>query len=562
MNNDLVGWPEDVAQSYVESGYWRGRPLGWWMWTYADTFGERTAIVDGDIRMTYRELAERADALAVGLHSRGLQPGDTVLVQLPNCWEFVVLTFACFRIGVIPIMALPAHREVELRGLAEHGRAKAIVVPDNLRGFDHQELACRLATEIPRMSMVFTVGSTVSTQSSDLRAMMHPVDPVQTRESLDAEAPSSRDVALFLLSGGTTGLPKLIPRTHDDYEYNARRSGEVCQFDESTVYLVVLPAAHNFALACPGILGTLLVGGRIVLLGSPDPAASFAAIETERVTVAAVVPAVAQRWIDAAATERSSTDADADISSLALLQVGGSRLAPEVAVRIEPTLGCKVQQVFGMAEGLLNYTTLDDPADVVRDTQGRPMSEGDEVMIVDDNDEPVPTGEMGLLLTRGPYTIRGYYDASEHNKLAFTRDGWYRTGDVVRMHPSGNLVVEGRAKDIINRSGEKISAEEVENMVYTIAGVAQTAAVAVPDPDVGERICVFVVMYPGKTAPTLSELRAELSNLGAARFKLPEQLEVVTELPLTNVGKIDKKRLRDDLKKRVVEAPENAAGTS
>jgi 2,3-dihydroxybenzoate-AMP ligase len=539
-------WPDDLAQVYVESDFWRGRPLGWWIWRCADEFDHRTALVDGSVRLSYRDLAARSDALAVALSSRGIERGDTILVQLPNCWEFVVLMCACFRLGVVPIMALPPHREREMRGLAEHGRPTAVVVPDVLRGFDHQELAIRLSHEFPRMSSVFTVGTDIASEAHNLREMMEVADVNTTRALLDESAPSSREVALFLLSGGTTGLPKLIPRTHDDYEYNARRSGEVCEFGESTVYLVVLPAAHNFALACPGILGTLLVGGRVILLGSPDPCASFAAIEAERVTVAAAVPAVAQRWLDAAGADLAN-----DISSLEVLQVGGARLAPEVASRVEPVLGCLVQQVFGMAEGLLNFTTLDDPMEVKRDTQGRPMSPGDEVMIVDEADEPVAEGEMGLLLTRGPYTLRGYYDAAQHNETAFTRDGWYRTGDVVRRHPSGNLVVEGRAKDIINRAGEKISAEEVENMVYSLPGVAQTAAVALPDPDVGERICVFIVMYPGVGAPTLDQLRSVFLDQGSARFKLPERLEIVDSLPLTNVGKIDKKRLRDDLTERL-----------
>jgi non-ribosomal peptide synthetase component E (peptide arylation enzyme) len=159
-------------------------------------------------------------------------------------------------------------------------------------------------------------------------------------------------VALFLLSGGTTGLPKLISRTHDDYEYNARRRAEVCGFSAETVYLVALPAGHNFPLACPGILGTLQPGGRVVLVRSPDPHAAFTAMRAEGVTVAAAVPAVAQRWMDAVTSgevERAP--------SLQGLQVGGARLAPEVARRVPVELGCRLQQVFGMAEGLLNYTS-------------------------------------------------------------------------------------------------------------------------------------------------------------------------------------------------------------
>ena len=550
MSDDIVGWPPDTADRYRSVGYWQGQPLGWWMWTLADNYGDRVAIVDGPTTLTYGELATRADALATGLRNRGLTSGDAILVQLPNCWEFVVLTFACFRIGVAPIMALPAHRERELRGLIEHGRAKAIVVADAHRGFDHQELALRLCEEIDALKSVFTVGDAIAEGAVDLHSLaVHENHVATLRAKLDSEAPSSRDVALFLLSGGTTGLPKLIPRTHDDYEYNARRSGEVCEFDESTVFLVVLPAAHNFALACPGILGTMLVGGRTVMLASPEPKASFAVIEREGVTVTAAVPAVAQRWIDA--IDEYGADIPFDLSSLKTLQVGGARLAPEVARRVTPVLGCRLQQVFGMAEGLLNYTRFDDPDDVVCDTQGRPMSDGDEFLIVGDDDEPVFPGEMGLLLTRGPYTIRGYYNAPEHNKLSFTADGFYRTGDVVRLHPSGNLSVEGRAKDIINRAGEKISAEEVENLVYTLPQVARTAAVAVPDERVGERICVFVVLRRGAGTLDLESMRDALRDQGCADFKLPERLEFVDELPLTNVGKVDKKRLREEIVRRL-----------
>ena len=179
--------------------------------------------------------------------------------------------------------------------------------------------------------------------------------------------------------------------------------------------------------------------------------------------------------------------------TLRVLQVGGARLADELARRMRPVLGATLQQVFGMAEGLLNYTRLDDPDEVICGTQGRPLSPGDEVRIVDGDGNDLPDGAPGALLTRGPYTPRGYYRAPEQNARAFTPDGWYASGDVVRRRPDGNLVVEGRDKDMINRGGEKISAEEVENLVYRMPGIAQVAAVAAPDAELGERICVFVV---------------------------------------------------------------------
>jgi 2,3-dihydroxybenzoate-AMP ligase len=397
---------------------------------------------------------------------------------------------------------------------------------------------------------VLVAGGTATGDSVDLRIVCAAgTDPAADRARLDTLAPGSRNVAVFLLSGGTTGLPKLIARTHDDYAYNARASAAVSGVDAAARYLVTLPAGHNFPLACPGIVGTLLAGGAVVMLPSPEPQRAFAVIEAEGVTHTAVVPAVAGRWLEHAAADGAAA---ARLASLRVLQVGGARLADELARRIEPVLGCRLQQVFGMAEGLLNYTRLDDPAEVITTTQGRPLSPADEVRIVDESDKDVPRGEPGALLTRGPYTPRGYYRAPEHNARSFTGDGWYRSGDICRMTPAGNLIVEGRDKDMINRGGEKISAEEVENLVYRLPGVSQVAAVAMPDAVLGERVCLYVVPAPG-AALTLQEIRASMAGAGIAGFKLPEHLVLVTELPVTKVGKIDKKALRADIAKRLVD---------
>ncbi|MHB8247063.1 MAG: (2,3-dihydroxybenzoyl)adenylate synthase [Acidimicrobiales bacterium] len=537
----VVTWPDDLAKEYTRKGWWRGRALGAELLAAADAYPDSVALVDGDVRLTYRSLAARADALASRLRDElGLEREDRLVVQLPNCWQFVVLTLGCLRAGIVPVMALPAHRRHELGHLAAHSEAAAIAVPSELRGFDHALMAEELRAGSATLRQVLVVGGPRHPGQADLTELCaEPQDSATQRERWDREEPGSREVALFLLSGGTTGLPKLIARTHDDYAYNARASAELCGFGTGTVYLGTLPVSHNFPLACPGILGTLLSGGRVVMLPSPEPERIFATIAAEGVTVATAVPATAQRWLAHAAEHGSG-----DLATLALLQVGGARLADEVARTVRPLLGATLQQVFGMAEGLLNYTRLDDPEEVICNTQGRPMSEGDEVRIVDEMDHDVEEGTPGLLLTRGPYTPRGYYRAAEHNAQAFTRDGWYRSGDIVRRRPDGNLVVEGRAKDMINRGGEKISAEEVENLAYQLPQVAQAAAVAMPDPELGERVCLYAVLKPGGEL-TLADLRAAMEALGAARYKWPERLEVVDELATTKVGKIDKKVLRE-----------------
>ena len=546
ISDHTVPWPGAAVADYVAKGYWAGVPLDALLRDVADRRSDSPALVDpsAGLRLTHRELVDRADAAAARLLDLGMAKGDRIVVQLGNGWEFVVLILACLRVGIVPVTALPAHRRTELAYLARHAEATAIAVPDRLRDFDHQTLAHDLAYEVREATggswHVLVAGDDVASASIDLHALCAP-GPGLDRLA----APGSRDVAVFLLSGGTTGLPKLIARTHDDYAYNARRSAAMAGIDADTVYLVSLPAGHNFPLACPGILGTLLAGGMVVMLASPEPARAFATIAAERVTHTAVVPAIAGRWLDHAAEHGAG-----DLASLRVLQVGGARLADELARKVRPVLGCTLQQVFGMAEGLLNYTRLDEPDDVVCTTQGRPMCPDDEVRLVDEFDRDVPDGEPGSLLTRGPYTPRGYYKAAEQNARAFTDDGWYRSGDICRRTPAGNLIVEGRDKDMINRGGEKISAEEVENLVYQLPAVAQVAAVAMPDPQLGERVCVYVVPRPATTL-TLEEIRSFMDASGVARFKLPEHLVLVEELAATKVGKIDKKALRADIADRL-----------
>ncbi len=534
----VVPWPADLAAMYRAAGCWLGRPLGSYLWEWAEQWGDRIAVVDGEHRLTYLDLATNADALAERLAGLGLDRGDTILVQLPNCWEFVVVTLACWRLGVRPVMMLPPHREYELASIGTHVRAKALIVPDSWKGYDHQDLAHRVVATLPEPAHVLVVGDRIRPGSIDARALLDQSgDTAARRRQLDERAPSGSDVAVFLLSGGTTGVPKVISRTHDDYSYNIRRCAEVCDFGPDTVYLAVLPAGHNFPLANPGILGALFSGGRAVLLPSPRPETVFEAIETEGVTATSAVPAVALKWLDAAAVNRR------DLSSLRYVHVGGSVLSPEVAARIGPALGCRLQQVYGMAEGLVCYTPADAPDDVAHTTQGTPLSPHDELLVVGPDGRPVPPGEVGELLTRGPYTLRGYYGVPTQNRISFTPDGWYRTGDLVRITPEGYVVVCGRVKDLINRAGEKISAGEIETLVQEMPEVAEVAAVAMPDPEVGERVCLFVRVHTGHEL-TLDDVSAALTGRGLAAFKIPERLEVLDELPHTPIGKPDKKVLR------------------
>ena len=229
----------------------------------------------------------------------------------------------------------------------------------------------------------------------------------------------------MLLSGGTTSLSKLIPRTHNDYVLNARLCGQVGGFSEDTVFLAILPLGHNYNLASPGLLGAFYAGGTLVIAKTTDTGDVFTTVARERVTVIAAAVPLITTWLN------SSVAQQFDISSLRVIQNGGARLAPELRARLRKEFGCTPQEIYGTAEGLINMTRLTDSDDMLLESSGAPVSEFDEIDVLDDAGSPVPDGEPGELVTRGPYTIRGYYNAPAINAEAFTADGFYRMGDIV-----------------------------------------------------------------------------------------------------------------------------------
>ncbi|WP_208025948.1 (2,3-dihydroxybenzoyl)adenylate synthase [Amycolatopsis acidicola] len=524
---DFPGFPEEFAERYRAAGYWTGQTLGDMLSASVAAYGGRIAVVDGDRRWTYSELDFRSRGVAEGLRRLGIERGDRVVLQLPNIAEFYETVFALFRLGAIPVFALPAHRYSEIGYFCRHTEATAYIVAREHEGYDYTELAEQVSATVPALRTVIMVGEAGG---------FVPFDDLRVPPGEEPPAPEPSDLAFLQLSGGSTGTPKLIPRTHDDYLYSVRESARICELTPESVYLVALPCAHNFPMSSPGSLGVFYAGGTVVLAKDPTPGTVFELIERERVTITAAVPPLALAWLAALPTSR-------DLSSLRVLQVGGAKFGVESARRVRPELGVRLQQVFGMAEGLVNYTRYDDPDDIVTGTQGRPISEADEIRILDDSGQEVPEGRPGHLLTRGPYTIRGYYRAPEHNEEAFTADGFYRTGDIVSRTADGYLVVEGRAKEQINRGGEKIAAEEVENHLLAHESVHDAAVVPIPDEYLGERTCAFVIPA-GDTKPRPIELKRFLTARGLAAYKVPDLVRVVDEFPHTPVGKVGRSALR------------------
>ena len=543
MLDGVVPFPAEFARRYREKGYWADKSLAEEFEVVFKRYADRVALIDRDKCITYSELDRLSTNLALHLLDAGFVPLDRVVVQLPNVAEFVILYFALQKIGCIPIAALVTHRFAEISQFVQLSGAKACVIPEPHGDCDYGDIVNRIRKESSTLKYGILLGG-------HREGFLSLSDMIATPAKLPASALSElhfdpTDPAVFQLSGGTTGIPKLIPRTHNDYAYNSKVAASVCGVTGDSILLIVLPIAHNLPLACPGVQGFMFQGGSAVVSTSIRPDDMCALIEKHRVTHIKVVPALLIRLLNDPAVKKY------DLSSLRYIQSGGQRLQPEVRLLTRKLIpSAFVQENFGMSEGLLMFVRIDDPEDVRLETVGRAVCPDDEVKILDDDDNEVPFGEVGELCCRGPYTLRGYFGVPEYNARTFTPDGFYRSGDLMRQHPSGNYMVEGRKKDLINRGGEKISAEEVENLILSHPAVKNVACIAVPDPDLGERMCACVLLKDGAQLH-FETLKTFLMAKEIAKYKLPERLEILADFPLSTFGKVSKKKLVEMISPRV-----------
>jgi 2,3-dihydroxybenzoate-AMP ligase len=546
-----VPFSAERARQYRAAGLWNGSTFPAMLHDSVLRRGEHVAVVDASgCSLTYRQLEHASRVVAARMRAAGVGDRDRVVLQLPNVLEFLPVLFGVFRIGAVPVFALPAHRRESIAHFVRHADAVALItVERHLRD--------------PLGDVARAVQEELRGEGRELLVITHPEQLMEEpadgvgEELTRCAAIDAEDVAFLQLSGGTTGTPKMIPRTSDDYMLTLRLSDEICAVDQDAVYLAALPIAHNFTMSSPGVLGTLRAGGTVVVAPTPAPDVCLPLIRRERVTITALVPPMALLW-----ARHVPQDPDV-LASLRTLLIGGAKLTDAAAERIAAAMPCRLQQVFGMAEGLVNYTRLDDPLEVVLHTQGRPMSEHDEIRIVDEQDRPVPRGTVGDLLTRGPYTINGYYRAEETNRVSFTSDGFYRTGDLVRMREDGCLVVEGRSKDLINRAGEKIVAAHVEDVLLRDRRILDVLVVPVPDDVLGERV-VAVLRLQGHALPAdalepapaevARRVRRQVRDSGLPAFCAPDECVLAGDFPMTAVGKSSRRDLRRMLARRIASA--------
>jgi 2,3-dihydroxybenzoate-AMP ligase len=534
----LPAYPAAAARRYRDAGLWGDRTVAQEFHAVALRYPGREAVVSQEGRLTFAELDRRTDQVAAGLCDLGLGPGDPILFQVTNRLHSIVAWYGALKAGLIPVATLAAHRRHEISQVAIRTRATAHLVEAGTGGFDLVTFAREHQADSPAIRHILTAGAAEPapglTRLEDLGTGVDPAAARRLVEKIQAGVDPD-DVAVFQLSGGTTGVPKVIARRHAEYWYNARAYAARLGWDEQSRVAHLIPIIHNAVIVC-GVHAPHSAGA-CLLLGTPDAEASLPLLISEKVTDILVGHAHYQAVADRGITSLAG--------SLRRVVLSGAKVPPELFAKIE-ALGVWPGQLFGMAEGFMGLTEIDAPRRARLATVGTPLSGLDEFRILGPGTEDdLAEGNTGELCCRGPYTLPGYFDAAEHNLVAFTTDGFYRTGDlatVVTIDGTRYLSIDGRIKDVINRGGEKINAEEVELLLLSHPAVAAAAVVAMPDPRLGERSCAYLVARDQPVG--LDEIRAHLAALGVAKFKWPERIEWTGELPRSNIGKIDKKVLR------------------
>ena len=537
----------------------------------------KVALIDDHVRLTRAELREYVNCLAAGLLRLGIQKGDAVLLQLPNWAEFVYSYFALQKIGAAPVLLISGYRRAEVDHLCRLTEAKAWIVPQAYRKMDYPSWIGAVREANPQLRQIISVraqdedanftarleelmaGAPSGAAENEIAARCpQPADPSTRAPAMAGGSrsglrptgvlegapglPVGLHIAHILPSGGTTGLPKAIPRTHEDYLCNVKYLHDAGAMSQDDVCLLAVPVGHNLALL--NVVGAALVGYEIVLLDSTWPEDICRAIEAEGVTYFPTVPSLLKRILE------FEKIGDCDLSSLKKISAGGEPTTPDLVERVRQRLQANYITEFGMSEGPLCRTRLNDDLKTVCGSVGKPICPDDEFRILDDAGRALPPETDGELAARGPGIFAGYLKNPEENQRAFTADGFFRTGDLARFYRLGNVTITGRIKDMINRGGEKISPAQVEKLLLAHPDIADAAVIGMPDRALGERVCAYLRPAAGKN-PTPDEIAAFMMAKGASRLLIPERFEFVNVLPLTEAGKHDKKALRQDISRKL-----------
>lgn len=532
------------AEKYNKYRWWLGLTWGDIFNKATDLYPQREALVDDTSRYTYSELREKVDRLAASLIGLGIRQGDFAMIQLPNWNEFILSYFALQKIGAIVILLISRHGKAEVSYLCELTKPKAWIIPERYGKIEYNPLIANIRKENGQLEHVILVRSEKRRGFQNLEEL---IDKGKLNKSslrlIDERRPDPMAVATITPTGGTTGLPKAVPRTHNDFISNVEYHSKAWEITSEDTILTVAPVSHGQGMLC-GVGASFLNYAKYVLIDSTQPENICAVLEREKVTAFPTVPAVIQRIVNLENLDQY------DLSSLKKVYSGGAPSSPDLVKSVYDKLKCKFVNAYGSAEGSCAMTRLDDDFETVCTTVGKKDCPYNEFKVINQYGEEMPPGAEGELITKGPTIFTGYFKSTEENKKIFTKAGFFKTGDLARINEAGTITITGRIKETILRGGETISAVGIERLIAAHSGVLDAAVVGMPDKDLGERVCAYIITKSGVKL-TFDELIAFLKGSGASVMQLPERIEFIDSMPLTKIGKADKKLLKEDIIKKL-----------
>jgi acyl-CoA synthetase (AMP-forming)/AMP-acid ligase II len=533
--------PARIAR-FVEEGYWVETTSNDVLEQRARETPDKLAIVDGRVRLGYDEYYRLAERLAASFVALGLGADDVVAIQLPNWSEFAVAVNAAMLAGIPFCQFHSDFRSREVEFILNFTGASALILPSRFRRFDYLAMLADLRARVPLLRHIMVVGEDLPPGCFDLRAFLDdPGEPAIDREKLRERRPRANDLSRTAFTSGTTGDPKAVLHLHNTTNCAARFVNEGHRIDSDSVLLAFLPVGLNWGLI--NVLQGVIAGCTVVLQEVFDAAEALALIERERVTHFCCAPAHLVSLLNVRDLARY------DLSSLQVMTTGGASCPVGVIREVRTRLPGHLLELYGMLEcGFQSHTTLEDDPEEVCGLVGRPLRQM-RIRVVDDDGRDCPPGTAGEILTYGPSVTVGYYNNPGANARSFSADGWFATGDIGILDARGYLKIVDRKKELIIRGGANIYPREIEEVLYQHPKVLEAAAVGIPDPRLGERVCACIVPRPGQSL-SFEELTAFLKDK-IATYKLPEFLRLLDALPRTPTGKVQKGPLRDIVLERM-----------
>ena len=533
-----------AAELYESKRWWLGITLGDMFDKASDLYPQREALVGSGKRYTWAQLRRLVDTMAYSLLKEGFQRGDTVLLQLPNWPEFTIAYYALQKAGLVMVLLTVNHTAREIAHLANLTQPKGWILPDRYRKIDYLPLIQQVKAENPMLEKVILVGEELPEGSLRFEDLLETdADVEEIRAVLEQARPDPGDVCQILPSGGTTGLPKGAPRTHNDYLCNIEYKSKAWDMNATDTCLVAATVGHNLALlVC--VTGSVFHGAKQVMLDSTYPDDFCQMVQDEKITCTGLVPTLISRMVNFENLGKY------DLSSFKKIYVGAANSPPELVKSVEEKIGARYINAFGMVEGVLAQSRPDDSIEIRCNTIGRPCCPYDDVVTLDATGKKNPPGVEGELSAKGPGVFTGYLKNPQANRDSFTPDGYFRTGDLAVIDEHGIVRITGRIKDIIIRGGENIAARDVEDLISSHPGVEYVAVVGMPDPDLGEQVCAYIKPVEGASV-THEDVVTHLDKMKASKIHYPARTEIVQEIPLTAAGKADKKILKKDIEEKL-----------